>query len=549
MSNRRPKQDIRDEIAEALIVGLLKFAFPPTILDQDAPLHRRFWRWKGVYLGYLVLGLVAFRQPILTGHYLYAGIALVLHVALPVMGLFVYLTGTVPGFDLPLLTDAQGVAGLTSAVLLLWGGTALVRKRNGVTLHKADDEFAVPLASTYQKAEGSSHLPRLDQAISTAIIGETGSGKTAAMQLLANQFPYTHETAVIAHDYGTDFQSYFRAEGFTVIRIAADDADVTWNLFRDATRDRDCREIAGAIFGAPVGNNPFHGPAKHVFTAVLIYLRREAERQHKRDALGHDDIVEFLAQDLETIYDRLTEYDQLRSHASHLDPESGKGARNVFQTLHEYVDSVFVGEFAHHGEFSIREYIENPDGRVLVIDSAPGEMETLGPMFRLLIDWSIRYAMDAETPVNFILDEIDQLPPLTQLSNLTARGRSVGARALIGVQTVGQLKQTYDGSVAGILGNCPQGLFFSPGDDETARYILSELGEQRTTVESETVRNSGGAFDASEISTSVSLREQERAPIPSGELKQFGPGECVIKARQDWWIGHTTLLDDVRDQL
>jgi hypothetical protein len=86
------------------------------------------------------------------------------------------------------------------------------------------------------------------------------SETTAVMQLLANQFPNTRETAVIAHDYGTDFRSYFRAEGFSVIRVAADDTDVTWNLFRDATRDRDCREMAGTIFGAPVGNNPFHGP-------------------------------------------------------------------------------------------------------------------------------------------------------------------------------------------------------------------------------------------------------------------------------------------------
>jgi hypothetical protein len=50
------------------------------------------------------------------------------------------------------------------------------------------------------------------------------------------------------------------------------------------------------------------------------------------------------------------------------------------------------------------------------------------------------------------------------------------------------------------------------------------------------------------MTTSSSLRGQERAPIPSGELKQFGSGESIIKVRQDWWIRRTTLLDDVRDQ-
>jgi hypothetical protein len=73
-------------------------------------------------------------------------------------------------------------------------------------------------------------------------------------------------------------------------------------------------------------------------------------------------------------------------------------------------------------------------------------------------------------------------------------------------------------------------VYFSPGDNETARYILSELGEQRTTVESETVRNSSGAFDTSEVSISVSLRVPSVLPRRRQELQWHASQDEVSNA-------------------
>ncbi|MFC6977031.1 type IV secretion system DNA-binding domain-containing protein [Halomicroarcula sp. GCM10025709] len=248
------------------------------------------------------------------------------------------------------------------------------------------------------------------------------------------------------------------------------------------------------------------------------------------------------------LYQKLSEYDQ-RLDAGHLDPDQGKGARNVYQTLREHTRPVFVDDFAEYGEFSLNEYIENPDGRVLIIDSEPSRMATLGPMFQLLLDWSIRYAMEAPNPTVNILDEIDQLPPLTQVTNLTARGRKEKARALVGVQTVGQLKDTYS-NVSGILGNCPQGVYFGPGDRETTQFVLDEVGDHRTFETQEMVAVSRSTGDRSQSEQNRRRhQEKDQNPLTPGQLRKFGPGECVTVRRTDWWHGQAHELHEVRDNL
>ncbi|MFC6977030.1 type IV secretion system DNA-binding domain-containing protein [Halomicroarcula sp. GCM10025709] len=148
-----------------------------------------------------------------------------------------------------------------------------------------DDELVVPLEHVDDKSDDAPTPPTIDQDVSTAVIGETGSGKTSAMQLLAYQFPYHRDTAVIAHDAGEDFQRFYEDLGFDVKRISANGGDVVWNLFKDADSRRDFREIARTIFGEPDGHNPFHTPAKQVFEDVLMYLHLEAQKQPSRRTL------------------------------------------------------------------------------------------------------------------------------------------------------------------------------------------------------------------------------------------------------------------------
>jgi len=546
---------MRNDDAVVFIYTLVLILVPPLWIEDHEDFHIRWWKWRYVYLGFFVLTFIAFIPGIMAGELHWLLLAPFAHLAAPLMAAWAWaFDSSFTAVWMPYLSDFTVLVGYSLGVYGV--GFLEIARRYEPEMFQFqpydhdDDEFVIPLKSLAEKKDDAETPPTIDQEVSTALVGETGSGKTSAMKTLAFQFQYDQNTAVVAHDYGDEFQDFFYDQGFQVIRISSDGGDVIWNLFRDADDEQDFREIAAALFGDPSGYNPFHGPAKQVFQAILTFLYREAVEQGELENLGHHDIVKVLNFPMERLHDMLQQYDDLHSKAVHLDPDRGKGAKNVYQTMHEHTEPVFINDFGEYGTFSIKDYVENPRGRVLVIDSDPSHMETLGPMFQVLIDWSIRYAMGAENPTVHILDEIDQLPELNQVPDLTARGRAENARALIGVQTVGQLADTYS-SISGILGNCPQGIYFGPGDKESTEYILDEVGEVREQIgeTSHSVSRSGHDQNLKRATERERYQEQDRTPFTSGNLKQFEPGECVIKSRTDWWRGKIHELVDVESSL
>lgn len=418
------------------------------------------------------------------------------------------------------------------------------------TYDLGDNEMVLPMSEIRQKSDGAGKYPKFDNRVSSLLIGETGSGKSSALELLAYQFDYRPDDpdddaiATIAHDLKRDFWEFYNDNtDLQVERLSIEDSTVTWNLFLDTEHERQFNEIARGVMGTPDGSNPFHKGATQVLADCMIFLHRKG--QEHDEIPDHEDLLELLEQDHETLYKTLSS--EGFASASSIDPDTG-GAKETRSTMMENVRDVFVGDFAESGNFSLREFIEHPDGRAVMIDTKIDEIETTGPMFRLILDLSIKYGMTSDTDVNYILDEIDQLPRLSRLSSLASAGRGVGVRGLIGIQTVGQLRAVYGDKVDGILGNCPQGVYFGPGEQRTVNYVLGELGEEREIVESTTESQSGSGLDK-HTSTSTTEREVERSPITSSELKQFRPGDAIVTSRTEWWAGRVELLEDVDEDL
>jgi len=525
--------------------------FPPMWVESNKPLHKRFWAWRYIYASFFVVSAIFFAPELLAGNLGWAMLFPFAHVLASISFAGVVVGIPMPGLSLPVVSYSTTALLYCMVIGLTLGGDALRRTSPAMLARnpwdREEGESVVPLEDVANKDDDAETPPRLNQDVSTAVLGETGSGKTSMMRLLAYQFPYDRDTAVIDHDTGEDFQQFYTDLGFDVKRISATDSDVVWNLFQDADSEAEFREVAGTIFGEPDGHDPFHRPAKQTFQDMLLYLHLDAKRNNRRHDLCHADIVSLLNDGHHALRDALDEFDRLDS--GHIDPDKGKGAQNVYQTLRENVRPVFVDDFADYGQFSLEEYIENPDGRVLIIDSNPTRMETLGPMYQLLLDWSIGYAMNSPNPTVHVLDEIDALPSLTQVTNLTARGRKNKARALIGVQTIGQLKDTYS-TISGIVGNCPQGVYFGPGDAESTEFVLDELGEGRQIDRTEMVSMSHKGRNSSARSQSRdTYKEKDKTPLTSGRLRDFEPGECIVVSRTTWWHGQSYELHEVRDDL
>lgn len=516
--------------------AVVNAALPPLWLYSDPNYVDRYKRAWWLYATFLPLTLLVFWPKISAGVYWPIALTPVIHLVLlaALIGALgpttftwwpetLVVPGWLPGGQLSLL--------LLAVPVIVGFGHWLTE-----TLDIDSDEIGIPMTEIREKSTDTGNLPKLKRDVCTLVIGETGAGKSKALELLAYQFDYDQNVATIAHDLKRDFWDFYTENtDMQVERLSIEDSTVVWNLFLDVENERQFNEIAKGIMGEADGNDPFHKPATQVLADCMIYLYRKG--QDSDELPDHADLLTFLKQDYETLYEVLST--EGFAAASSINPDTG-GAQETDSTMMENVRDVFVGDFAESGSFSLREYIENPNGRAVMIDTKIDEIETTGPMFRLILDLSIQFGMVADNDVNYMLDEVDQLPEMTRLSSLASAGRGVGVRGIIGIQTIGQLKHVYGTAVSGIIGNCPQGLYFSPGESSTTSYILSELGEYRETVTSKT---------ESERSSSRTQREEERSPITSGELNKFRAGDCVVVNRTDWWIGRVELLEAVRDDL
>jgi hypothetical protein len=538
-----------NEIIENAYRFLKYLAFPPLLIYRGAEetwemkLRRGWW----LYVTFFVLTIPLLRQRLMVGEYdvlasfpwyhLVVVGALIMTVA-PTM-----LTGVPMDWPAALAApsffpDAPMLAGLALTPVVV-GGYGLFRASKQI----GGDGMAVPMTRTDETSDGAPKRPVFEYAVSTLLIGESGAGKSSALKLLAYQQDYDSDVATFTHDMKEEFWEFFtRWTDLEIERIAIEDGTAIWNLFLDVENPRQFTEISKAVMGDKQGNDPFYTPATQVLADAMVHLHQKGEQEEEMPT--HADLLRFLNQSPEEIYHALDE-DGL-SAASSIHPDAN-GSLNVHSRIKEGANEVFVGDFAKAGDFSLREYIENPAGRVVIFDTPTDEIETVGPMYSLLLDTSIKFGMTSDTEVNYLLDEIDELPRMSRLSSLASGGRGMGVRALLGIQTVGQLRATYGDDVSGILGNCPQGIYFAPGESSTIEYVLSEVGEMRETVVTTTENTRRGEWTPE--SSSKTERETDRTPITSGLLKQFEEGDCVVKTRGNWWVGKVAQLEDVYEKL
>lgn len=537
-------RDPVEELGELGFVLITLAAVPPIWLyperETGEALKRSWW----LYLSFIPIALLLFWPLIEDGNYEMLLLTPIMHLVVLAVLIATIAPTVLPGWPESLAAPAWAPGEQMLLLLLAVPVVAGVARLLTQTYDISDGEMGIPMSEVTEKSANAGVLPTFERGVCSLLIGETGSGKSSALKMLVYQFHYGENVATIAHDLKRDFWTFYREHtDMTVERLSIEDSTVIWNLFLDVREIRQYNEIAKGIMGEPDGSNPFHKGATQVLADVMIYLHQQGEEREKTP--DHADLLAFLNKDIEALHKVLRDNDL--AGAASIDPDTG-GARNTYLTMMENVRDIFVGDFAKSGDFSLREYIENPNNRAIMIDTKIDEIATTGPMFRLILDLSIKFGMTADNDVNYVLDEIDQLPRLSRLSSLASAGRGVGVRGIIGIQTVGQLKAVYGRAVAGILGNCPQGIYFSPGESETVDYALDELGERRESITSSTESKSGSGDDA-RSSRSRTTREEERTPITSGELKQFRAGDAIVKNRTMWWIGRVEMLDNVQHDL
>lgn len=398
-----------------------------------------------------------------------------------------------------------------------------------------DDTFRLPFSELnrnemrgYSNRIGTPWIP-LARNYSTLVLGEPGAGKTTTINLLLRQMNADPDEPVVIFDYKGEFdqEGLFPDQDIARLSVTADDNN--WNVFREAESEDDYREIANRLITEDADNQNefFLKASRDVLEAAMIHLDREHLHPTNRE------LVEFFRQSQRDIHDLLDQYDDLGQAARMTAGETG---RDALMTLSQFVKDTFTDSFAEVGGFSVRNYMDDPGGRVLVIQADIAKFETTKPAIRFLVDWAIQHGLqDGSRKSYFVLDEFQRLPNVENIENLTGAGRAQQAQAILGLQSVSQLEASYDEGLAdAIIAGATQEILMRPGDQRSVEHIQQTVGSMRQDV----------AQDAPEFGRKE-YTQQEYIEYSARELRQFRVGDAIIKTPDGFVEGRVKQWADL----
>lgn len=389
-------------------------------------------------------------------------------------------------------------------------------------------------------AEKFGNCLSISQTGSALLLGATGSGKTEAGKVLIRQMNADEDEPVVVYDHKDDYRRYFEEyeSDRDIIRISSENSTDYWNLFREVDDEDGFDEISRAMFPQTSngGSKFFDTAARQLFTAVLKYLYRELDpsEQHNKALINF-----FKRCDRVEMYERLSEHDDLMAAASAIDPEADRQAAGVFATLQQKVQDVFVGDFAEAGDFSVREYMNNPQGRVLLLDNPIRQSEQVRPVFRFLVDHSAMHALDDSSRWSyFVLDEFARIDGLRRIGELVNVGRGQKVQLLISLQSVSQLYDNYGRDRGNaILSGLVTSIILRLQDAESIEYARTVIGSEFNEYTKHESRDEEGTVTETETTT------EEEHSFAKGEFTEFEPGHGVVVRRNSWAYGYIAALD------
>ncbi|WP_153952180.1 type IV secretory system conjugative DNA transfer family protein [Halosegnis longus] len=398
------------------------------------------------------------------------------------------------------------------------------------------DRYAVPVTwsgTSAGQTQLTNHVQPLARNHSLLVTGEPGAGKTEFIKLLLPQIEARPDEPVVVFNFKDDYSEWALHEtNREVVRLSLDGSTDYWNIFREVEDEDTFAQLGHTLFDEAerTAKNPFFPrTARQLTVAVMTYLHREAKRsKHSAD---NRELVSFLNRfgnkDVHQLLDS-DEHADLRGAISAINPDASKQSVGVYSTLQSIVQEVLTGDFAAaDGEFSIREYIENPDNRLLLLDYPIREGDRMGPIYKFFIDRAIQLMIDDPNRGGyFVLDEFARVPQLEMLDTLVATGRAQQTQAILGVQSLSQLAQQYgDATVDSILSGLTQEVHLRSGDQRTVEYVRDRLGTSDQVTYS--------FADEASVNGKPVTKTVSSTPM-TGQLQRLGDGEAIIYATRGW---------------
>jgi type IV secretory pathway TraG/TraD family ATPase VirD4 len=321
------------------------------------------------------------------------------------------------------------------------------------------------------------------------VIGGIGQGKTNLIYHLLSgllQHMGADDIAVVFDPKG-DYRRAFARTGDVVVNDPDPqierDAD-PWNLLaevRASSYDRRAttNEIAHTLFDDAIEHSqqPFFPlAAKDLFAAALDHLAGQPGTTNAQivEFWNRSDTVARLLQILAADHERA-------GLASYIDTP-GTQTQGVLAHVAQVVGGLFIERFAQPGDLSIRELVRRKGGRCIFLEYDVATGKTAAPIYKVLVDLAIKESLSrrrAAGRVFFVIDEFRLLPHLMHMDHGVNFGRSEGARFVVSMQNVAQVRAAYGAEAMSILSAFNTVVAFRVTDDDTRAFVKGIAGRNR----------------------------------------------------------------------
>lgn len=398
--------------------------------------------------------------------------------------------------------------------------------------NEKDAKFAM-IGST--RSAQCQFIPIGEQMLSRHILmlGGIGTGKSNTInQLISNvRSTLSENDVMIIFDTKGDYYKEFYQSGDIVIsnddRATGGYGPDYWNIFGEITIDgrieENAMEISKSLFSEKLlsSSQPFFpNAAKDLFNALILHLlRQDSMAEYRNNQSLRSIFNSFSVSAMKGILDK---YPDLKAMRAYIEDEKSGQTLGIVAELQQLVREIFAGNFQKRGTLSMRQIIRNKGGRVVFIEYDLGIGNMLTPIYKLLIDLSIKEALcrkSNEGNVYFMIDEFRLLPNLQHIDDGVNFGRSLGAKFVIGIQNIDQIAAAYGQNMAqSILSGFATTFAFRVNDANSRKYIKDLFGRN---VKIQT-------YSSAVQSRGISEQIREGFVVEDADITNLNIGEAII---------------------
>ncbi len=359
-------------------------------------------------------------------------------------------------------------------------------------------------------------LPAQAETTHAMIAGATGSGKSLAINRMFCTVVERAQPAVCVDPGGGLLERFYSPARGDVILNPLDARAHSWDLFSEIEGPWDCPRLAASLCPSSGSDSSkeWSGYAQSLLGALFSRM------------IGGD-VQELVRLATSADTQELAAYVQGKPAAA----LCAKGADKMLASVRAILGSRLAPwEFmpGDHPKFSFRTWLQAPKG-VVWLPSRADQRTLLAPLYGSMCGafstGLLSCPEDLSRRVWMFLDEAPALGPIEGLERLLAEGRKFGACAVLGFQSVSQIRETYGVQGAQTLASVMRTkLIMAAEDPDSADYYSKMLGQREIIRPQKSVNDQG---------TSVSYQHATEQVVLPSELMGLAVGVGYLKVAGD----------------